>query len=148
MSSQPEKHDYLVLRCINKIKTELGTSVDYDLHVLTPKAVPVQHYEMMCAVICACPLHILELGIEKIFLIERHEIQQSSIGIDAIAAIFDATKATFWCEFGFNENYVDDGNGEEGGEVTLAQFKLAVQTYLQFLHDPERKPIEVPFPPT
>ncbi len=35
---------------------------------------------------------------------------------------------------------------EKGGEVTLAQFKLAVRVYLQFLRDPERKPIEVPFP--
>lgn len=44
-------------------------------------------------------------------------------------------------EFQFGEN-----GPEKGGEVTLAQFKLAVQTYLQFLRDPERKPIEVPFP--
>lgn len=34
----------------------------------------------------------------------------------------------------------------EGGEVTLSQFKLAVQTYLRFLSDPERKPIEIEFP--
>lgn len=147
MSGPLKKHDYLVLRCIKKIVTELGTSVDYDLHVLTPKAVPVSDYEIMCGAISSFPLHILKSGLEKISQIECYEIQQSSIGIDATAAIFDASKAKFWFEFGFSENYVDDGSGEEGGEVTLAQFKLAIQTYLQFLRDPERKPIEVPFPP-
>lgn len=44
-------------------------------------------------------------------------------------------------EFQYGEN-----GPEKGGEVTLAQFKIAVRTYLQFLRDPERKPIEVPFP--
>ena len=34
----------------------------------------------------------------------------------------------------------------EGGEVTIAQYKLAVETYVRFLADPERKPIEVDFP--
>ncbi|WP_322469395.1 S-layer family protein [Hydrogenophaga sp. SNF1] len=34
----------------------------------------------------------------------------------------------------------------EGGEVSFAQYKLAVQTYVRFLADPEHKPIEVEFP--
>lgn len=34
----------------------------------------------------------------------------------------------------------------EGGEVSFAQYKLAVQTYVRFLDDPEHKPIEVDFP--
>ena len=34
----------------------------------------------------------------------------------------------------------------EGGEVTFEQYKLAVQTYVRFLSDPQRKPIEVKFP--
>jgi hypothetical protein len=33
-----------------------------------------------------------------------------------------------------------------GGHVSLAQFKLAVETYLRFLNDPERRPIDVVFP--
>ncbi|HUG21220.1 hypothetical protein [Piscinibacter sp.] len=37
------------------------------------------------------------------------------------------------------------GQGE-GGEVSFAQYKLAVQTYVRFLADPEHKPIEVEFP--
>jgi hypothetical protein len=37
-------------------------------------------------------------------------------------------------------------NQAEGGEVTFEQYKLAVQTYVLFLSDPERKPIEVIFP--
>jgi hypothetical protein len=34
----------------------------------------------------------------------------------------------------------------EGGEVSFAQYKLAVETYVRFLADPECKPIEVQFP--
>lgn len=34
----------------------------------------------------------------------------------------------------------------EGGEVSFAQYKLAVQTYVRFLADPEGKTIEVAFP--
>ncbi len=33
-----------------------------------------------------------------------------------------------------------------GGDVSFAQYKLAIQTYVRFLADPERKPIEVSFP--
>lgn len=45
----------------------------------------------------------------------------------------------------FEFQYGDNGP-KKGGEVTLEQFKLAVTTYLQFLRDPERRPLEVPFP--
>jgi hypothetical protein len=34
----------------------------------------------------------------------------------------------------------------EGGEVSFAQYKLAVEIYVRFLSDPERKPIVVEFP--
>ncbi len=34
----------------------------------------------------------------------------------------------------------------KAGEVTFGQYKLAVQTYVRFLSDPQRKPIEVKFP--
>lgn len=37
------------------------------------------------------------------------------------------------------------GQGE-GGEVSFAQYKLAVQTYVRFLADPQHQPIEVDFP--
>jgi hypothetical protein len=37
------------------------------------------------------------------------------------------------------------GQGK-GGEVSFAQYKLAVQTYVRFLADPEGKAIEVAFP--
>ncbi|MEW6100381.1 MAG: hypothetical protein AB1666_14440 [Pseudomonadota bacterium] len=37
------------------------------------------------------------------------------------------------------------GQGE-GGQVSFKQYKLAVQTYVRFLADPQRRPIEVEFP--
>lgn len=36
---------------------------------------------------------------------------------------------------------------KEGGSVTFAQYKLAVETYVRFLADPYLSPVEVPFPP-
>ncbi|WP_156373460.1 hypothetical protein [Pseudorhodoferax sp. Leaf267] len=41
------------------------------------------------------------------------------------------------------EGYYDQG---EGGKVSLGQFKIAVQTYVDFLFDPEHRKIDVEFP--
>jgi hypothetical protein len=41
------------------------------------------------------------------------------------------------------EGLYDQGSG---GAVSFRQYKLAVETWIQFLSDPERKPIVVPFP--
>ena len=57
------------------------------------------------------------------------------------AYIFWITREGVAFEFQYGEH-----GPEKGGDVTLAQFKLAVQIYLQFLQDPERRPIEVSFP--
>jgi hypothetical protein len=58
--------------------------------------------------------------------------------VDGNAWVMNITRDKVWFEGLYSQG--------EGGEVTLAQFKLAVQTYLQFLEDPEGKPIEIDFP--
>ncbi|WP_143684665.1 hypothetical protein [Variovorax sp. KK3] len=40
------------------------------------------------------------------------------------------------------EGLYDQG---DGGEVTFSQYKLAVETYIRFLTDPDRNPVEVVF---
>jgi hypothetical protein len=68
--------------------------------------------------------------------IEAGEIDK--IEADGNAWIAHITRDKVWFEGLYSQG--------EGGEVSFAQYKLAVQTYVRFLTDPEHKPIEVPFP--
>lgn len=58
--------------------------------------------------------------------------------VDGNAWVINITREKVWFEGLYSQG--------EGGEVSLSQFKLAVQTYLQFLNDPEHKTVEVEFP--
>lgn len=58
--------------------------------------------------------------------------------VDGNAWVINITRDKVWFE-----GLYDQG---EGGEISLSQFKLALQTYLQFLNDPEHKTVEVEFP--
>ncbi len=69
--------------------------------------------------------------------VERGELE--SVGIDGNAWMAHVDRDKVWFEGLFNQG--------EGGEVTLNQFKFALNTYLRFLSDPAHKPIEVDFPP-
>lgn len=97
-------------------------------------------YEMMCGAIDDF-IHdrFAEAILKDIEEIETGRSNFIENGTEAYMFWLSSSGVTF--EFQYGEN-----GPEKGGEVTLAQFKLAVQTYLQFLRDPERKPIEVPFP--
>jgi len=115
-----------------------GGSVDYDLHVLTLKAEVISQYEFMCAAVD-------EAGIYTAFL---NEIMGDIERIEKGHANCVKESTEGW-EFEIKPDGVQfDGLYDQGtgGEVSLAQFKLAVRTYLRFLQDPERKPIEVVFP--
>jgi hypothetical protein len=130
-----EKH-WHILRCMPKIRID-GVSTDYDLHVLTMKAEVVPDYEFMCAAIDdAIHDRYLTAVLEDIRKIEsgtNSEIEEETEGW-----IFWITPLGVRFEGKFDQG--------TGGQVTLAQFKLAVQTYVRFLQDPERKRVEVPFP--
>lgn len=139
-SSSPKNRDHLILRCITKIYLNQTFSVDYGLHVLTPKAVPVPHFELMCGAINGMGERSLVWCLEEIRKLENDEIEEVDSSTEAFEFFLRKDRPISF-EFPYGEN-----GPEKGGEVTLAQFKLAVQTYLQFLRDPERKPIEVPFP--
>jgi len=125
-----------ILRCMPKIMIG-GGSVDYDLHVLTLKAEVIPQYEFMCAAVDeAHDIEVLKVwlaAIEKIEAGVEKEIEKSTEGW---VFVLSPNSVLFAGEF-------DQGTG---GKVSLAQFKLAVQTYLRFLQDPERKPNEVVFP--
>ncbi len=74
--------------------------------------------------------------LEGLRCIEQGTIEH--IHADGNAWVAHITREKVWFE-----GLYDQG---EGGSVTFAQFKLAVETYVRFLADPEGKTIEVPFP--
>ncbi len=73
---------------------------------------------------------------EEIRRIETGEVEK--IEADGNAWVTHITREKVWFEGLYEQG--------AGGEVSFAQYKLAVQTYVQFLSDPEFKPVEVPFP--
>jgi hypothetical protein len=75
-------------------------------------------------------------ALEEIRRIESGEIKK--IESDGNGWVTHITRDKVWFESLYNQG--------EGGEVSFAQYKLAVQTYVRFLSDPEHKTIEVPFP--
>jgi hypothetical protein len=94
---------------------------------------------LMCAAITDDIQHPQGSGaqaLEEIRKIESGEAQK--IEADGNAWVAHITKERVWFEGLYNQG--------EGGEVSLAQYKLAVQTYVQFLSDSEQKCIEVAFP--
>jgi hypothetical protein len=127
-----------VLRCINAVSFG-GGSCDFNLHVLNAKAVPVQRFEMMCENIDNDIGPFVDNGEICLELIRKVEAGETDyIGADGNAWVAHISRDKVWFE-GLTQDV-------EGGEVTLAQYKLAVQTYVRFLKDPERRPIDVIFP--
>jgi hypothetical protein len=75
-------------------------------------------------------------ALEEIRRVEAGEVDK--IEADGNAWVTYITRDKVWFEGLYSQG--------KGGEVSFAQYKSAVQTYVRFLSDPELKPIEVPFP--
>ena len=99
----------------------------------------IEKFELMCAAI-DCDIQTAEgSGADFMDGIRRVEAGEVDlIEADGNAWIAHITRDKVWFEGLYSQG--------EGGEVTFAQYKLAVETYVRFLADPERKPIEVDFP--
>jgi len=114
-------------------------SVDFNLHVCRANGEIVQDFELMCAATDG-DIQTAEgsgaTALKEIRRIEAGEVDL--IEADGNAWIAHITRDKVWFEGLYSQG--------EGGEVTFAQYKLAVETYVRFLADPERKPIEVDFP--
>lgn len=74
--------------------------------------------------------------LEAIRRVEHHE--SHCIEADGNAWVCHITEAKVWFECLYGEIV--------GGEVSFAQYKRAVQLYIQFLRDPERSPLKMDFP--
>jgi len=116
-----------------------GVSVDLNIHVVDMKARILQRFELMCEAIdndIQNPKGSGATAIKEIHQIESGETNY--IAADGNAWIAHITPEVVWFEGLYSQG--------EGGAVTFRQYKLAVETYVRFLGDPEGKPIEVPFP--
>jgi len=96
----------------------------------------VPEYHMMCEAIMSDVLGGDEGWLVDFALLESG--QRDLIEADGNAWVAHITRDKVWFEGLYEQG--------KGGEVSYAQYKLAVQTYLTFLADPESKPIEVEFP--
>jgi hypothetical protein len=74
--------------------------------------------------------------LEGIRSVEAGDVDK--VEADGNAWVAHITREKVWFESLYNQG--------AGGEVTFAQYKLAVQTYVRFLADPEHQAIEVPYP--
>ena len=110
-----------------------------EVAVLDQESKFVERFHLMCAAISddiQNPDGSGATALEEIRRIESGETDR--IESDGNAWVAYITPDKVWFEGLYSQG--------EGGEVTFAQYKLAVQTYVRFLFDPERKPIEVEFP--
>lgn len=115
----------------------LGLSRRID--VMDAAGAVVQHFELMCAAIDGDIQTAAGSGADFLEGIRRIESGEA----DLIEADGNAWVAHITCDKVWFEGLYNQG---EGGEVSFAQYKLAVQTYVRFLADPEGRPIEVEFP--
>ncbi|WP_147326283.1 hypothetical protein [Hydrogenophaga borbori] len=96
-------------------------------------------FELMCAAIGEDVQSAEGSGATALEEIRQIESGESAyIESDGNAWVTYITPDKVWFEGLYSQG--------EGGEVSFAQYKLAVQTYVRFLADPEHKPIEVEFP--
>ncbi|QIM54535.1 hypothetical protein [Hydrogenophaga crocea] len=99
----------------------------------------VPRFRLMCDAIMSDIQNAKGSGamtMEAIRRVERAESFAEELGGNAWYTYITPSRVWF-------EGQYEQG---EGGAVSLDQFKLAVDTYVRFLSDPEHKTIEVPFP--
>lgn len=116
---------------------QLGLS--RQIYVIDEKNTPSERFELLCRAIdedIQNPSGSGETALYELRLIESGK--KVCIESDGNAWITHITPDKVWFEGLYNQG--------EGGSVSLAQYKLAVETYVRFLSDPEGKTIEVDFP--
>lgn len=110
------------------------------IEVVCANGLPSNRFRLMCA---AIDCDIQSAGgsgacvLEWIRKVESGEIDFADV--DGNAWVMNISRDKVWFEGLYSQG--------EGGEVSFAQYKLAVETYVRFLADPEHKPIEIDFPP-
>lgn len=138
------KKAQLVLKCRPGewvVKPDEGKhyKVDLDLHVYDETGNVLPAFELMCGAIYSDIQSAEGSGAcvrEWIRKVESGEIDCADV--DGNAWVMNISREKVWFEGLYSQG--------EGGEVSFAQYKLAVETYVRFLADPKRNPIETDLP--
>lgn len=137
-----EKHRMLVCKqgvWIKKPEEGKHYKTDLDLHVIDEEGNIDERFELMCLAIYEDIQTAEGSGGDFIEAIRRIDSGEATlIDADGNAWVAHITRN----DVSFEGLY---GQGC-GGLVSFAQYKLAVETYVRFLSDPEGKTIEIPFP--
>jgi hypothetical protein len=134
------KSSHYILRVQRSVVVEIEGQKTYTraLAVLGANGEFVEDFHLMCAAIEG-DIPNPSGAVCVISWMRKVELGELDLAdVDGNAWVMNITRDKVWFEGLYSQG--------EGGEVTLAQFKLAVQAYLQFLEDPEHKPIEIDFP--
>ena len=127
----------LCLRCHSRVHLGNGRGFGRHVEVMDATGTIVPRFDLMCACLdCDVESGGTNDHAEWISKVECGELH--SVEIDGNGWIAHVTRDKVWFEGLYGQG--------DGGEVTFNQFIFALQTYIRFLADPERKPIEVEFP--
>jgi hypothetical protein len=127
------------LRCHERFHLGAGRGLSRKIYVVDESNDVVPQFELMCAAIDSDIQNATGSGRDALNEIRRiGEGKTRYIEADGNAWVTFITPDKIWFEGLYGQG--------EGGEVSFAQYKLAVETYVRFLADPEQKLIEVPFP--
>ena len=109
------------------------------IEVVDANGKSIPRFDLMCAEIDSDIQNPEGSGAATLKALHRVELGQSATEeLGGNAWYVYIARERVWFEGQYNQG--------EGGEVSFEQYKLAVQTYVRFLSDPDRKPIEIDFP--
>lgn len=127
------------LKCHRRLELGGRRGLSRQIDVVDSGGSHVEAYDLMCAAIDSDIQNAAGSGAATVEAIVRVESSESLVEeLGGNAWYTHISRERVWFEGQYSQG--------DGGEVSLAQFKLAVQTYVGFLADPERKPLVVEFP--
>ncbi|MEJ7932626.1 hypothetical protein WG922_21865 [Ramlibacter sp. AN1015] len=122
-----------------KIEVDGERQVTRKISVIDNDRNIVEPYDLMCACLDS-DVQTVE-GSGALFMHWLRKIEAGEVGFIDFGGngwTVNANRDKVWFEGLYSQG--------EGGEVSFAQFKFALETYLKYLADPQHKPIEVEFP--
>jgi len=129
----------LKLFCHKRVDLGGRRGLSRQISVIDAEGASVGDFELMCAAINEDIQTAEGSGACVLDWIRRVEARELDMAdVDGNAWVMYITRDKVWFEGLYSQG--------EGGAVSFAQYKLAVETYVRFLADPERRPIEVPWP--
>ena len=129
----------IIVRMIER-RADANSAIKWEspyIEVVDAMGQPVLEYSFMCSVIGEA------IGVKYLRAVMA-DIE--SVEASAEKKIEEATEGWVFTLSSIGVHFEGEYGQGSGGDVSLSQFKLAVQTFLQFLGTPGRKPIEVNFP--